>query len=922
MDTSPRRVTIVPHTHWDREWYSPFQTFRLRLVDLLDELLPRLEADPAYTHFLLDGQMAVVDDYLAVRPDAEERLRHLALSGRLAMGPWYILMDEFLVSGETIVRNLAKGLDRAASFGGAMPVGYLPDMFGHVAQMPQILRQFGLEHAVVWRGVPRAIGRAAFWWEAPDGSTVRAEYLPDGYGNGSVLPMEGKDLVERITQFIERYRTMLDGAGASEADDEAGGQAGGSDPDGEPGGGAAPTPVLWMNGTDHQVPMPWLGQVVDEANRAQDDVVLRVGSLADHLADAPVDGLPTWQGELRSGAHANLLMGVASNRTDVRQAAAVAERAVEAVCEPLWALFADAVAWPGRLLDEAWTHLVHNSAHDSICACSVDEVCDAVLHRYAEATQIADGLSKRAVDRFAMTLAHTGSVVVNPSPRTRGGMVAVVVPGGDEVPGTQTVRTWAADAELFTLTIDEAVQLVPRAIDELGANSFTVEATAGGGALVVLNVDDERRVPAAFPVHDLQALVPDPAAPIEVRARQAPKQQVLARVDDVAGYGWRAVSRPAPPTHPVAVSDPTSLTNGLVTVTVDTSDGTFALDGHAGLGRLVDGGDVGDTYNYCPPGTDREVDRPTQVSCAVLEQGPVRGRLQVTAAYEWPVAAVGLDARDGRLVTVEVRTVLELRAGERFVRVETRLDNPCRDHRLRAWFPLPERTAVSRAECAFAVVERGLTAEGGPTERGLATYPSRRFVQAGGMTVAHEGLLEYELVDLDEEPDEGTDEGAAGAPTSAGALAVTLLRCTGMLSQGPMAYRPLPAGPLTPMEGPQQIGPQVMRYAVAVGDDVDPYALVDDAFSPLLVGRARGVGTGPDTGQHLSVTGAPVSSVRRNDGRLEVRVFNPGPEPADVTIAGRRGWLVDLRGAPIEPWDATIALPPGRIATATITEPT
>ncbi len=898
MDTSPRRVTIVPHTHWDREWYSPFQTFRLRLVDLLDELLPRLEADPAYAHFLLDGQMAVVDDYLAVRPDAEERLRHLALSGRLAMGPWYILMDEFLVSGETIVRNLAKGLDRAASFGGAMPVGYLPDMFGHVAQMPQILRQFGLQHAVVWRGVPSVIGRAAFWWEAPDGSTVRAEYLPEGYGNGSVLPTSGKDLVERIAQFVERHRTMLDGP----EDDE----------------GRAPVPVLWMNGTDHQVPMPWLGQVVDEANRAQDGVVLRVGSLADHLADAPVDGLPTWQGELRSGAHANLLMGVASNRTDVRQAAAGAERAVEAVCEPLWALFADASAWPGRLLDEAWTQMVHNSAHDSICACSVDEVCDAVLHRYAEATQIADGLSKRAVDRFAMTLAHAGSVVVNPSPRTRGGLVAVVVPGEDEVPGTQTVRTWAADAELFTLTVDEAVQLVPRAIDELGANSFTVEATPGGGALVVLTVDDERRVPAAFPVHDLQALVPDPTAPIEVRVRQAPKQQVLARVDDVAGYGWRAVSRPAPPTHPVAVSGTTSLTNGLVTVTVDPSDGTFALDGHGGLGRLVDGGDVGDTYNYCPPGTDQEVDRPTQVTCDVLEQGPVRGRLQVTAAYEWPVAAVGLDARDGRLATVDVRTVLELRAGERFARVETRLDNPCRDHRLRAWFPLPERAAVSRAECAFAVVERGLTAEGGLTERGLATYPSRRFVQAGGLTVAHEGLLEYELVDLDR----AVDEGADGAPTSAGALAITLLRCTGMLSQGPMSYRPLPAGPLTPMEGPQQIGPRVMRYAVAVGDDVDPYALVDDAFSPLLVGRARGVGTGPDTGQQLSVAGAPVSSVQRNDGRLEVRVFNPGRAPADVTIAGRSGWLVDLRGAPIEPWDTSFTLPPGRIATATITETT
>ena len=110
-----RRVAVVPHTHWDREWYSPFQTFRLRLVDLLDDLLPRLEADPSYAHFLLDGQMAVVDDYLAVRPEAEDRLRRLAATGRVAMGPWYILMDEFLVSGETIIRDLQLGLERAAA---------------------------------------------------------------------------------------------------------------------------------------------------------------------------------------------------------------------------------------------------------------------------------------------------------------------------------------------------------------------------------------------------------------------------------------------------------------------------------------------------------------------------------------------------------------------------------------------------------------------------------------------------------------------------------------------------------------------------------------------------------------------------------------------------------------------------------------
>ena len=201
-----RTVSVVPHTHWDREWYAPFQTFRMKLVDLLDDLLPRLEADPGFAHFLLDGQVAVVDDYLAVRPEEADRLRRLAASGRLAVGPWYVLMDEFLVSGETIVRDLELGIERAAAFGGAMEVGYLPDMFGHVAQMPQLLRQFHLDHAVVWRGVPAAVDRSGFWWEAPDGSTVRAEYLPEGYGNGATLPDDGEELVAMVRRFEEPPR--------------------------------------------------------------------------------------------------------------------------------------------------------------------------------------------------------------------------------------------------------------------------------------------------------------------------------------------------------------------------------------------------------------------------------------------------------------------------------------------------------------------------------------------------------------------------------------------------------------------------------------------------------------------------------------------------------------------------------------------
>ncbi|HEX2038538.1 MAG TPA: hypothetical protein VHF47_02275 [Acidimicrobiales bacterium] len=854
-----RRVAIVAHTHWDREWYAPFQAFRLRLVDLLDEFLPLLERDLSYARFLLDGQMAVVDDYLEVRPEEEPRLRRLAASGRLSMGPWYVLMDEFLVSGETIVRDLQLGIERAAAFGGASPVGYLPDMFGHIAQMPQLLRLAGMEHAVVWRGVPSAVDKTGFWWSAPDGSTVRAEYLVTGYGNGAAVPDDAKALLRRLAAHeAEIGSFLLDG-------------------------------MLFMNGTDHQVPQPWLGRVVAEANAVQSDYELVVTSLAEYLASAPVEGLPSWTGELRSGARANLLMGVASNRVDVKQAAARAERALERRAEPLAALFLS--RWPQRLFDLAWREVIRNAAHDSVCACSSDETVAAVLHRYGEARQIAEGLAERALTSVGRSMRDAGVVVVNPSARPRGGLVELLLPGSGPVEGAQVLEARAAtlsDERIAARDLGGLLgQIRGQQLDQSTfVNAIRVEETEEGIDIVL---EADARLRTEFLVdqvkRDLYARAgSDPDRPVRVRIEQPPSMRVLTRVEDVPGFGW-AMWAPEPPTcAPVAVEG-RRLANGLVEVEV-AADGTFSVDGACGFDRLVDGLDVGDTYNWCPAEHDVPVDAPSSVEVAAVESGPMRGLLAVRRVYEW------------QGVQVPVTTVVELHAGERLVRVRTSFVNPVWGHRLRAHFPLPRRASSSSAECAFAVVERGLDAEGGPTEAGLPTFPSRRFVQAGGLTVVHEGLLEYEVVDG------GTE------------VALTLLRSTGMLSQVDIPTRPLSAGPPIPLEGPKLLGPVDVRYGLFVGDDADPYALVDDAFLPLEVVHADGGGTREPTGSALDVHGAEVSAVVRRAEALEVRVFNPSPEPTTVTIEGRSGWLVDLLGRPLAPFEGAFELRPWGIATA------
>jgi alpha-mannosidase len=301
------------------------------------------------------------------------------------------------------------------------------------------------------------------------------------------------------------------------------------------------------------------------------------------------------------------------------------------------------------------------------------------------------------------------------------------------------------------------------------------------------------------------------------------------------------------------------------------------------------------------------VDRPADVDVLVTEAGPVRGRIEITRRFRWPTRLDG--GRRVGPIDVFVRTRVELHAGEDLVRVQVTFDNPARDHRVRLWMPLPEPSATSVAECAFGTVERGLTAEGGPNEFGLPTYPSRRFVSAGGLLVAHDGLTEYELVDVE----------GHGDDARARMLAVTLLRSVGLISSGPMAMRPLPAGPPTPTPGAQLIGPRTAELVIHLGGR-DPYAVADEAFTPILTGRypgGDGLGDPSAWGQALSVRGAEVTALgRRHDGRTELRVVNPTDAPATVDLDGRTGERTDLAGTPTgERVDGSLALRPHEIAT-------
>ncbi len=877
-------MSVVAHSHWDREWYAPFEAYRLRLVTMMDGLLQLLEGDGEYAHFHLDGQVAMVDDYLDARPEARSRLRALIGAGRLSVGPWYVLMDEFCVSAETVVRNLQLGMERAAALGGGPTVGYLPDMFGHVGQMPQILSAAGISEAVVWRGVPSAVTSTAFWWEGPDGSRVRAEYLPVGYAAGAFLPADPDALVTRLAAHEEEIGAFL-----------------------RPG-----WPLLLMNGGDHQNPQPWLPDVLKAANGAQDRYFFQQVSLEAHLAAAPTTGLPTWRGELRSGHRAPVLTGVLSNRVDIKRAAAATEEVLERRAEPLAALWLPPDLWPAEL-ERAWLEVIRNSAHDSICACSADEVGRAVLHRYDTARALAADAVDRSVAIAGVALAGPGPAVLNPLPHLRSGLVELLLAGTEPPPGTQQLEAVPDGRHRLVGTGGDLAAMVGRLAGGgwLGPSGRAVAAsldTGPDGLELILDHDPTRSADRLLTSTMAEAWARAGAGrdqPLTVTVRRAGWQRVLARVADVPGWGWSeaAPDRSAPA---VTVGDGPVLDNGLVRVEIDPATGTFSLDGVAGQNLIVEEGDAGDTYNFAPVPGAGPVTEPAEVMLEVLERGPLRGSVRVRRRYRWPAGLGDADrdperpvTRSPRLETVEVVSDVELRAGETAVRVETSFDNRSRDHRVRVVFPLAGPAPGTTAECAFATVERAPGAEGGRLEPALATFPSRRFVTAGDLTVTHDGLLEYELA-----PDGRS-------------LALTLLRATGVISRPWLPTRPNVAGPPLPVEDTQMPGRVRARYALASRCG-DPFRLADEVWTPLIPFRSEGHGHLPRRGSRLEVDlgGCALSALHRRGGAVEMRVFNPSATAREVAVPGRTGTLVDLRDRPVGRWDGRFPVAPGAVVTA------
>ena len=542
--------------------------------------------------------------------------------------------------------------------------------------------------------------------------------------------------------------------------------------------------------------------------------------------------------------------------------------------------------WPDRLLDLAWRRVIESSAHDSICGCSVDEVSRQVLVRCAEAEQIAMGLADEAI-RQAAAGAPLGSVVAfNPSPVRRVGLVelelavpaeweemALELPDGSRI-ATQEVRRNEPLLHSERIPGPDVSEWLRRRLHGRQLFARRLNGMVIGERQVTFDVDDEDD-PIWLDLEELKqelelATATD-EADWEVRIAARPRRTVVAQVP-VPPLGWTAfepVEGAEATEDPVQVEDD-RLDNGLLSVIV-AGDGTLTLNGIEGVGRLVDGGDVGDSYNYAPPPEDVVVEEPDGVRVTVLARGAVRGVLSVVRSYCWSAAEV----------PVEVETHVELRAGEPFCRIRVAFDNPCDDHRLRFHVPLARGTTSSAAEGQFAVVERGLEAEEGFGEVALPTFPAYGFVDAGGVAALLDHPMEYELV--------GGRE-----------LALTILRSTGLVSRSAHRYRESPAGPELAIPDAQCRGPWSIGFALfphqGEWHEAGVLEQLERYRHPFLVAPGRAL-DGPRTasGPQLAGQGVVLSSLRRRGRRLEATVAHEHPEAGKAVFGEAE---LDLR-----PWE-------------------
>jgi mannosylglycerate hydrolase len=841
---------IVSHTHWDREWYKSFEEFRSGLVSMVDDLLDLVGKDPSFRSFLLDGQAVVVEDYLEIRPERSGELRRAVSEGRLSIGPWYVLPDEFLVSGEALVRNLLAGVAFSLAHGGCMKVGYIPDSFGHTSMMPAILNGFGIDAALIYRGFGGERGQEAseYWWVSPDGSRCLMVHLPRNGYSGCYFYGEPEG---KILERFARAKKELDAR-------------------------ARTSHRLVMNGGDHHWPDTSIPRTIALLKKNFQGHFLH-SSLPEYVealkAEAPALG--EVKGELRFGYRYAFAVtgGVYSSRMYLKQANWRTQALLERYAEPLGVLAAlHGMKSPHSLLKQAWKYLLHNHPHDSICGTSIDSVHREMMVRFERSFQIARAVIEQSLGQIFPDACQAGDdralYFFNPSPFPRSG------------PARATLKFFRQDV---IVGLNPDVKVAPKRPPPRGFR--LMDASGNEMPFQILSRREAHDIAFSHHGYPRQSLAEEydvligleSVPPLGCAGLRVEQTKKFARYPSALSAGRNFLENE----HLRADVSP----RGILNIT-DKHSGTR----YGGLHVFEDTGDVGDEYNYSYPARDERVRSGRRsVNITLAEKGPLRVALKVELRMDVPACAAGdRRSRSRRRVPLRMSSTLFLACGARSLEVETTVDNSAKDHRLRVLFPTRLKTRDSFADSQFCIAKRTQTTfntKNFTIEHPAPVAPMQRFVTVkdttNAFTVFASGLPEYELL-----------------PDGAGTIALTLLRCVGLLAGENLITRPGGrAGWHSETPEAQCQGRHVFRYALlphAPGEEPELLTEESERFHLPLLALGRKSEPEPSLPMSLFSLSPPgqlvLSAVKEaEDGHgVIVRLYNPSGKNLKALLGSER----------------------------------
>lgn len=778
-----KKIWVISGTHWDREWrYSADQSL-LRLAEIIDDLLVIMEKSDDFACFLLDGGTVVIEDYLAVRPENEQRLRKLMEQKRVFSVPWYTLPEMNTVAPEALVRNLLVGQRMSREFHSGMTTGYTATSYGQLSQLPQMYAGFGLDSALTYRGTNKFQVPPICEWEGADGTRIhhircfdevtRTNWFffvhyelvlgkrPRDIGikyDKKNLPVHMADnpMYETAFQLLyEDHRFNTDPEQMRKSLKRLARQA-------EP--QAIGPHLLALDMEDNASPYYNLPNLIDVLNDVQDEYQIVHASLEDYkkAALAAVKGkkIPVLKGEMRYTAievgFNALLGGTHSSRIKLKLLNHEAERELIAMAEPLQTLAAlNGDEYRRSLLDRAWLELLKNHAHDSICGAAIHEAHEDMPYRFRAARSIAREVGRKACEHLWMKM-NTAKVFKE-----------------DDLTLT-----------FFNPTLNPRKAVIPIVVDTPlpDAEDVFVEACTGAGPIMdeepdVLTYDqfdilDEKGKPIPYKVMEVERIHVEAERKLDSNAvaYQMDRRRLLIEAEAPA-MGYRTVAlRPRdriynPDPQPRGDRPMIALPGGVLQnenlkVQIN-ANGTFDLTDLksgktiAGMHWFEDNGSVGNAHQVRQPMRDFTV---TSLGCAptitLLESNTLRGVYKIDLVLPIPADAdIEKRNRGNNIVELLITTWLTLTRGSRRLEIKTQFDNAARDHRLRVMLPSDVQTDMVSAESAYDVIERCfLWKDVKDNFEGHHPFqPMQSFIDLSdgknGVALLSKGLREYEVVD-------------------------------------------------------------------------------------------------------------------------------------------------------------------------------